>query len=311
MTGGTFNGKVLNEGTIKGGTFNGTVTNNYDVNDGTFSGTVINNAYGYINGGTFNGAVNNQKYGEIYGGTFSGTVTNEKNGVIHDSAYRTVTFHTASTTTQKILCGQKVTQPTNSDVSTWYTGVGLKVYSFDTPVTQNLDLYSLQALQAICPHTNITDDGYCPDCTTQMAAKVGSNYYSTLVEALEKANNGTVVLLKNVGGGHTFENGGPATLDLNGHTPVSLSLEEVNLTLKDSSTAKSGAITCKIILHNLSTLTVESGKVKFLSISSQSATVNLKGGTFETLTRVEGLENHTPQSILAPATLTRTKTVRS
>lgn len=99
VTGRTFNGKVLNEGTIKGGTFNGTVTNNYDVNDGTFSGTVINNAYGYINGGTFNGAVNNQKYGEIYGGTFSGTMTNEKNGVIHDSAYRTVTFHTASTTT--------------------------------------------------------------------------------------------------------------------------------------------------------------------------------------------------------------------
>ncbi len=60
---GTFNRKVINNGTISGGTFNGEVINNGTISGGTFTGTVSNN--GSITGGTFTGTVINSESGTI------------------------------------------------------------------------------------------------------------------------------------------------------------------------------------------------------------------------------------------------------
>ena len=80
ITGGTFEGEVTNEGTIKNGIFAGRVTSNGTImDDGTFNEEVTNS--GYIKDGTFNGKVTNRN--TIENGTFAGSVTNEgtiKNG---------------------------------------------------------------------------------------------------------------------------------------------------------------------------------------------------------------------------------------
>ena len=80
ITGGTFEGEVTNEGTIKNGIFAGRVTSNGTIMDnGTFNEEVTNS--GYIKDGTFNGKVTNSN--TIENGTFAGSVTNEgtiKNG---------------------------------------------------------------------------------------------------------------------------------------------------------------------------------------------------------------------------------------
>jgi hypothetical protein len=93
ITGGEFNGKVINNsgilggtfhgevdnttmGTIKGGTFNGAVENNNTIEKGTFKNMcrVINNRT--IENGTFEGTVENNTNGTISGGTFAGSVSN-------------------------------------------------------------------------------------------------------------------------------------------------------------------------------------------------------------------------------------------
>ena len=80
ITGGTFAGEVINEGTIKNGSFEKKVTNGRTIMDnGTFNEEVTNS--GYIKDGTFNGKVTNSN--TIENGTFAGSVTNEgtiKNG---------------------------------------------------------------------------------------------------------------------------------------------------------------------------------------------------------------------------------------
>lgn len=78
---GTFNGDVTNEGTIKKGTFAGEVTNLNTIEDGTFNGKVSNNQGGNITNGTFEQEVINNDGGGISGGTFKGTVSNG-NGII-------------------------------------------------------------------------------------------------------------------------------------------------------------------------------------------------------------------------------------
>ena len=68
ITGGEFNGKVINNSHILGGTFHGEVDNTTmgTIKGGTFNGAVENN--GTINGGVFNGAVTGS-------GTVSGNIT--------------------------------------------------------------------------------------------------------------------------------------------------------------------------------------------------------------------------------------------
>ena len=69
VQGGTFNGKVINNGGgILGGTFNGDVINNGGILGGTFNGAVEN--HGTIENGVFNGAVTN-----IDPGTVSNSIT--------------------------------------------------------------------------------------------------------------------------------------------------------------------------------------------------------------------------------------------
>ena len=92
ITGGEFNGKVINNsgilggtfhdevvnttmGTIEKGTFHGAVENNGIIEKGTFEGTVENNTNGTISGGTFAGSVSNN------GGTVNGGVFNGKTGL--------------------------------------------------------------------------------------------------------------------------------------------------------------------------------------------------------------------------------------
>ena len=69
VQGGTFNGKVINNGGgILGGTFNGTVENHGTIKNGVFNGAVEN--HGTIANGVFNGAVTN-----IDPGTVSDSIT--------------------------------------------------------------------------------------------------------------------------------------------------------------------------------------------------------------------------------------------
>ncbi len=72
VSNGTFEGKVINNGTIVGGTFKGTVENNSGKNKIVFID-------GGISGGTFSGTVNNNNGAIIAGGTFNGTVNNKAN----------------------------------------------------------------------------------------------------------------------------------------------------------------------------------------------------------------------------------------
>ena len=69
VQGGTFNGKVINNGGgILGGTFNGAVENHGTIKNGVFNDAVEN--HGTIENGVFNGAVTN-----IYPGTVSDSIT--------------------------------------------------------------------------------------------------------------------------------------------------------------------------------------------------------------------------------------------
>ena len=74
ITGGTFEGEVTNEGTIKNGSFEKKVTNSNTIMDGVFKGVVENGGRGTIFGGTFAGRVNNSYGGHIFGGVFNGHI---------------------------------------------------------------------------------------------------------------------------------------------------------------------------------------------------------------------------------------------
>ena len=76
ITGGEFNGKVINNSHILGGTFHGEVDNMGPgrIVNGTFKNSVENN--GIIENGTFEGTVENNTNGTISGGTFAGSVSN-------------------------------------------------------------------------------------------------------------------------------------------------------------------------------------------------------------------------------------------
>ena len=76
ITGGEFNGKVINNSGILGGTFHGEVDNMGPgrIVNGTFKNSVENN--GTIEKGTFEGTVENNTNGTISGGTFAGSVSN-------------------------------------------------------------------------------------------------------------------------------------------------------------------------------------------------------------------------------------------
>ena len=97
---------------------------------------------GNIISGIFKGDVENN--GTITGGTFLGKVTG--NGTIADSATVNVNFNLdggTGTTLQKVLKGQKLTEPTKPYKSAytfdgWYNGE--QKYNFDTPVFSEITL---------------------------------------------------------------------------------------------------------------------------------------------------------------------------
>ena len=79
-----------------------------------------------------------------------------------------------------------------------------------------------------CLHTNMNGDGFCPDCNTQMVAKIeagGKTTYSTdFAAAMDNAANGTkITLLANAAVGTVLLKGKTVTLDLNGKTVKNLS----------------------------------------------------------------------------------------
>ena len=80
---GTFNGAVENNKIIENGTFHDEVKNNGTINDGTFHGKVENNSV--INSGTFNGPVDNTTMSRIENGTFNDAV--ENNGTIEKGTF--------------------------------------------------------------------------------------------------------------------------------------------------------------------------------------------------------------------------------
>ena len=160
ITGGEFNGKVINNsgilggtfhgpvdnttmGTIKGGTFNGAVENNNTIEKGTFEGTVENNTNGTISGGTFRGKVDNS--GTITGGIFAaglsmntGTVTG---GIFNGKTALTDARHV--TVTDGSVSQVNGEDPLNADGT---TGTAWDLYSYkDTTmtITANTEIFSL------------------------------------------------------------------------------------------------------------------------------------------------------------------------
>ena len=149
----TFNdrGKFnANGGTIEGNVYisgdNAIIDNTEPSNVAVFRNGQIKAAYStaIINGGIFYSTVSNY-IGRITGGTFYGTVSG---GTIEDSAKVTVTFESdggSSVTEQKILRGQKASEPTAPTkdgyiFDGWYNGSATSSYDFDTPVIENITL---------------------------------------------------------------------------------------------------------------------------------------------------------------------------
>ena len=97
ITGGEFNGKVINNSHILGGTFHGEVENMGPgtINDGTFKNSVENK--GMIENGAFHDAVKNN--GTINDGAFNGKV--ENNNVINSGTFNGPVDNTASGTIEK------------------------------------------------------------------------------------------------------------------------------------------------------------------------------------------------------------------
>lgn len=107
----------------------------------------------------------------------------------------------------------------------------------------------------VCLHTSIGDGYKCSTCNTQMAAKVGETYFTTLAAAIEAAkNNGTVTLLADeVEGNITIADGTTVTIDLNGKTwkgegttwtgckPVPLTVNGGSVTVKNGTLKQGGA----------------------------------------------------------------------
>ena len=75
-----------------------------------------------------------------------------------------------------------------------------------------------------CLHTKMGNDGFCPDCKTQMVAKIEASggtttQYADLSTALAAAKDGdTITLLANAAVGNVYLKGKTVTLDLNGKT---------------------------------------------------------------------------------------------
>ena len=119
---------------------NAKIDGDIEANDNTVDGKVI--CSGEIKSGIFNADVENN--GTITGGTFLGKVTG--NGTIADSATVNVNFNLdggTGTTLQKVLRGQKLTEPTKPNKSAytfdgWYNGE--QKYDFDTPVFSEITL---------------------------------------------------------------------------------------------------------------------------------------------------------------------------
>ena len=90
ITGGEFNGKVINNSGILGGTFNGEVDNTTmgRIENGTFYGEVENN--GTIENGTFAGSVSNN------GGTVNGGIFNGNTGLDEVTDLHSITWDAAS-----------------------------------------------------------------------------------------------------------------------------------------------------------------------------------------------------------------------
>ena len=145
--GGKFN---ANGGTIEGNVYlyaeNAAIDNTDPSNITVFDKGRITVYYStaIINGGIFYSTVSNYS-GRITGGTFYGTVSG---GMIEDSAKVTVTFESdggSSVTEQKILRGQKASEPTAPTkdgyiFDGWYNGSATSSYDFDTPVIENITL---------------------------------------------------------------------------------------------------------------------------------------------------------------------------
>ena len=159
--GGTVDGTVNNQGTIKRSegaaavtVFNGTVYNRSagTIIAGIYNGTVENN--GTISGGTFCGGVTIRKgswvwerTGSISGGTFYGPIVNEVGpGQVTDGTFA-VTFDRGDGTKtgpELVPWNDKVPRPTSNPEKSGHTFIdwylGDEKYNFDTPVTAPLTL---------------------------------------------------------------------------------------------------------------------------------------------------------------------------
>lgn len=121
---------------ISGGTFNGRVVNSNMITDGIFNGEVVND-YGTISGGTFNGVVTN--YSTITEGAISGIiVTYQVNG----AHYATQIVPSGSTAIKPV----DLAKPGYS-FDGWYTSDGAQ-WNFATAVTENITLTARWTLKA-------------------------------------------------------------------------------------------------------------------------------------------------------------------
>ena len=117
ISGGTFQGDVINDKTISDGTFKGEVFNNKTISDGTFQGEVFN--YGIISDGTFQREVYN--HNTISGGTFQGEVYNVRGTISGGTFEKRMTLMNEDsapiTISDGLFDGEVVAGPCNSPLS--------------------------------------------------------------------------------------------------------------------------------------------------------------------------------------------------
>ena len=132
---GTFKNSVENKGMIENGAFNGKVKNNGTINDGTFAGSVSNNG-GTVNGGIFNGNTGLDGVTDLHSITWDAASSNAKiekaNGVSADWAPYVVTSN-ATTKEVTITADTEIFSLNGQPIAESSYGVDKKTVTFTMP----------------------------------------------------------------------------------------------------------------------------------------------------------------------------------
>ena len=154
--------------------------------------------------------------------------------------------------------------------------------------------------ERISPCDDVDNDNKCDICDAELRAAwndtdddgvidEGETVYSFLDHAFVDPAATIIKLLEDVSDFSVFFEGKAVTLDLNGHTVTLNGWFDVttaaSLTIKDSSTAKTGRIICDVEnsyymdVYSDGTLTLQGGTVDQMRLDDEIAAITLTGGT--------------------------------